>query len=132
MGSLCAIFPHKHGRLPPLADFVQKLQGGLQTQFSLQILCFCLKNVLVFRGKFRKCQNQGIEHRRSQIEEMAIQQAHQQQGCNGKTDKQQIAATLLPEKVNRLHPMDAVTDKTYHTAACHQLDHRVMPTGGQE
>ena len=81
---------------------------------------------------FSKGQRHRVKQRGANVEEMAVQQAHQKQSHQGKTDVESRCFSLRPEQLDGLKPMEAVAQQTHNTAACQELNHGIMPTGGQK
>ena len=81
---------------------------------------------------FPKGKSHRVEQRGTNIEEVAIQQAHQQKRNQGKADIEDRRFSLRPEQLYGLEAVEAVGQDACNAAACQKLDHRIMPASRQK
>lgn len=81
---------------------------------------------------FGKSQSYRVEKSRPDVEEVTIQQAHNQQGKHRKGNEDNITMAFLPEHTDGLQPVNAVAQQSHKTAACQKLNHGVVPPGGKD
>ncbi len=80
----------------------------------------------------RIAQGHGIEQHRTQVEEVAVHQAAQQQNADIQGDEILFHAPLPPEQLHGLVAVEAVGRQAHHAAGGCDLDQGIVPPGREE